>query len=432
MKSHAAFVCIKPFSKGRLSTNPRLSLWQAGREGGLREVSSKVQLPRQRRYCCWGVCAWPGPGPGPGPWPPLSHRACGGSRQVGGWWGPGRGRCCVAGGEGGRAEVGGWYVWKQHLGQSGKKSTCLRGCVRWFCDPWPLSSLPPLPARGAIPGQPTATLPWRRRVRGRPCGRQPYTSAGTEKRRAPPLPVRGRGARPRCRPPRLPRTPPGEGPGRAGSAPAPRSPGRVGRGGAGVRAVRRGCDVLRAQPHSTRPARLEMLPRAAAAARGATATFADDVLRVFGANHSLSAGQLCALLQQQLGAEPALDAVLRLTHNQVPRWPPARWRREPGLSGCRFGSAAAAVVRARLETHVQEQGRRRGWAAPEFLKSQRRRVPSRWSRERRREGAKISWGAGPEFRAKVPVHWGERLVIGGQLPSISELLCAAVRGCPWD
>lgn len=68
----------------------------------------------------------------------------------------------------------------------------------------------------------------------------------------------------------------------------------------------------------------------------AAATFADDVLRVFGANHSLSAGQLSALLQR-LGAAPALGAVLPLTHlhhNQVPR--------EPGLSGCRFGCAARA------------------------------------------------------------------------------------------
>lgn len=96
--------------------------------------------------------------------------------------------------------------------------------------------------------------------------------------------------------------------------------------------------MLGPQRHSTRPAGLEMLPRVAAAARGApaTATFADDVLRVFGANHSLSAGQLSGLLRQ-LGAAPALDAVLPLTHlhhNQVPRWPPAGWRREPGLSGC--------------------------------------------------------------------------------------------------
>ncbi|NXS46749.1 S39A8 protein, partial [Balaeniceps rex] len=54
---------------------------------------------------------------------------------------------------------------------------------------------------------------------------------------------------------------------------------------------------------------------AAAAVRAAPAasTFADDVLRVFGANHSLSAGQLSALLHQ-LGAAPALGAVLPLTH----------------------------------------------------------------------------------------------------------------------
>ncbi|KAM6400514.1 metal cation symporter ZIP8 isoform 2-T3 [Pluvialis apricaria] len=55
-----------------------------------------------------------------------------------------------------------------------------------------------------------------------------------------------------------------------------------------------------------------MLPRAAGA-RSATAAFADDVLRVFGANHSLSAEQLSSLLQQ-LGAAPALDAALPLTH----------------------------------------------------------------------------------------------------------------------
>lgn len=54
---------------------------------------------------------------------------------------------------------------------------------------------------------------------------------------------------------------------------------------------------------------------------GADATsFADDVLRVFGANHSLSAGQLSALLQR-LGAAPALGSALPLAHlhhNQVP------------------------------------------------------------------------------------------------------------------
>lgn len=49
-------------------------------------------------------------------------------------------------------------------------------------------------------------------------------------------------------------------------------------------------------------------------------SFADDVLRVFGANHSLSAGQLSALLQR-LGAAPALGSALPLAHlhhNQVP------------------------------------------------------------------------------------------------------------------
>ncbi|XP_041280462.1 metal cation symporter ZIP8 [Onychostruthus taczanowskii] len=42
-------------------------------------------------------------------------------------------------------------------------------------------------------------------------------------------------------------------------------------------------------------------------------SFADDVLRVFGANHSLSAGQLSALLQR-LGAAPALGSALPLAH----------------------------------------------------------------------------------------------------------------------
>ncbi|KAM6269865.1 metal cation symporter ZIP8 isoform 1-T1 [Porphyrio hochstetteri] len=57
-----------------------------------------------------------------------------------------------------------------------------------------------------------------------------------------------------------------------------------------------------------------MLTRSVAT-RGAPAavTFADDVLRVFGANHSLSAGQLSSLLQQ-LGAAPALSSLLPLTH----------------------------------------------------------------------------------------------------------------------
>ncbi|XP_061849135.1 metal cation symporter ZIP8 [Colius striatus] len=53
---------------------------------------------------------------------------------------------------------------------------------------------------------------------------------------------------------------------------------------------------------------MEMLPGAAA-----EAAFADDVLRVFGANNSLSAGQLSALLHR-LGAAPALGALLPLTH----------------------------------------------------------------------------------------------------------------------
>ncbi|KAJ7414414.1 hypothetical protein BTVI_41143 [Pitangus sulphuratus] len=51
-----------------------------------------------------------------------------------------------------------------------------------------------------------------------------------------------------------------------------------------------------------------LLPRAAAAT-----SFADDVLRVFGANHSLSAPQLSALLQQ-LGAASALGSALPLQH----------------------------------------------------------------------------------------------------------------------
>ncbi|NWZ68269.1 S39A8 protein, partial [Acrocephalus arundinaceus] len=42
-------------------------------------------------------------------------------------------------------------------------------------------------------------------------------------------------------------------------------------------------------------------------------SFADDVLRVFGANHSLSAGQLSSLLQR-LGAAPALGSALPLAH----------------------------------------------------------------------------------------------------------------------
>ncbi|KAM6345618.1 LOW QUALITY PROTEIN: metal cation symporter ZIP8 [Podargus strigoides] len=54
-----------------------------------------------------------------------------------------------------------------------------------------------------------------------------------------------------------------------------------------------------------------MLP--GAAARGAPATFAEDVLRFFGANESLSAGQLSVLLDR-LGAAPALGAALPLTH----------------------------------------------------------------------------------------------------------------------
>ncbi|NXS10253.1 S39A8 protein, partial [Neodrepanis coruscans] len=58
-----------------------------------------------------------------------------------------------------------------------------------------------------------------------------------------------------------------------------------------------------------RPAGMETpLPPAAA-----VTSFADDVLRVFGANHSLSAGQLSVLLQQ-LGAAPALGSALPLDH----------------------------------------------------------------------------------------------------------------------
>lgn len=69
---------------------------------------------------------------------------------------------------------------------------------------------------------------------------------------------------------------------------------------------------LRHPPHLPRPAGME--------GQLDGTSFADDVLRVFGANHSLSAGQLSALLQR-LGAAPALSSALPLAHlhhNQVP------------------------------------------------------------------------------------------------------------------
>lgn len=130
---------------------------------------------------------------------------------------------------------------------------------------------------------------------GQPRGRPQPPDGGArpalgERHRAPP------GAPRRCRPPRGPTTPPGEGP--DGRAPLPPR-GARGQG-------------LRRPPHSPRPAGME-------GQLGAT-SFADDVLRVFGANHSLSAGQLSALLQR-LGAAPALGSELPLAHlhhNQVP------------------------------------------------------------------------------------------------------------------
>ncbi|XP_015141100.2 metal cation symporter ZIP8 isoform X1 [Gallus gallus] len=56
-----------------------------------------------------------------------------------------------------------------------------------------------------------------------------------------------------------------------------------------------------------------MLSGVAVRGSPAATTFAEDVLRVFGSNRSLSAGQLSALLSQ-LGAAPALSAVLPLPH----------------------------------------------------------------------------------------------------------------------
>lgn len=86
-----------------------------------------------------------------------------------------------------------------------------------------------------------------------------------------------------------------------------------------------GAAGLRCPPHSSRPDGMEgQLP-----GPPSSMSFADDVLSVFGANHSLSAGQLSSLLQR-LGAAPVLGSALSLAHlhhNQVPA--PRGWKR-PG------------------------------------------------------------------------------------------------------
>lgn len=144
-------------------------------------------------------------------------------------------------------------------------------------------------------------------------------------------------------PPRFPTTPPGEGP----PPPTPRRTAEGPRSGH----TRRGAEML-----------------SGAAVRGSpAATFAEDVLRVFGSNRSLSAGQLSALLSR-LGAAPALSTVLPLSHlhhNQVqvpPRGPgcvaagvPARSLRGSSWGGRKGGKerakvcgGTAAAIRRRL------------------------------------------------------------------------------------
>lgn len=411
--------------------------------------------------------AWPGPGPWPRTVPPgLSWVVTAGGRGACSW-GPG-------GGEGAPRQVGEGGQAALSRCRSGNGAGAVQAglCLTDASDG--LGTLGPgLAATGNSAASPPFAAAWGR-LRAAPCRPSVVTQGyggggGGEALRLPsapgpaglgwrsvssPTPRRGpksgtascrgpaaggwgrRPPRPEQRgrrrpvPSRLPTTPPGEGPRRSGAAPAPRSPGSAGRGGA--RAVRRGCAVLGAQRHSPRPAGLEMLARAAAAgARVAPAgeSFADDVLRVFGANHSLSAGQLAGLLHR-LGAAPALGAVLPLAHlhhNQVPRW----WRRREPLRLRGDGEA-----RAGLETHVQGRGRRAGWAGSSVVSCISSTVVFLHV-EAGREGAKVYWGAGLGFRAKVPVRWWDRLAAGGRTDrgggtGIRELLPAAVRGCPAD
>lgn len=146
--------------------------------------------------------------------------------------------------------------------------------------------------------------------------------------------VSRRGAAPG--PPRFPTTPPGEGP----SPPTPR------RAAEGPRSGHTRCGA-------------EMLSGVAVRGSPAATTFAEDVLRVFGSNRSLSAGQLSALLSQ-LGAAPALSAVLplpHLHHNQV-QVPP----RGPGCSA-RPGFRLGAFVVPRGEEGKEGAKVRGGTAA---------------------------------------------------------------------
>ncbi|KAL2304888.1 hypothetical protein Nmel_006843, partial [Mimus melanotis] len=235
---------------------------------------------------------------GPGPWPPLSLLPSSGSGQLG------------------VGQVAAWQV-----GQAGKLGLCL-GTAAWARTTLFVRPLAPGPGPVATGSFASSHLPARRAISdgpapppvaaqgggepGRcpqppdggaqpPLGERPDGAAGTERRH------RAADARPAS-----PLRPPGRG--RAGG-PRSRPAGPVGRGEGGAAA-------LRHPPHCSRPAGMEghSLPGAPDAT-----SFADDVLRVFGANHSLSAGQLSALLQR-LGAAPALGSALpiaHLHHNQV-------------------------------------------------------------------------------------------------------------------
>lgn len=223
-----------------------------------------------------------------------------------------------------------------------------RGCPR---DPG--SSDGPAPCRQVRAGERLASLETARRALRRGRSAPELVPDGS----APQPAVSRRSAAPG--PPRFPTTPHGEGP----PPPTPRRAAEGPRSGH----TRRGAEMLMG-----------------AAVRGSpAATFAEDVLRVFGSNRSLSAGQLSALLSR-LGAAPALSAVLplpHLHHNQV-RVPPrglgcsaarvparslrgSSWGgRKGGEEGAKVRGGTAAAVRRGLLRAALEVGStwRLAWA----------------------------------------------------------------------
>lgn len=277
---------------------------------------------------------WPGPGPGPWPRPRLPRLAARGSWQVGA--GPARG--AQAGAEGAA-----WQTGAGGLRWAGARLERALGAVREgpcasvdasggfvTLGPWAgahsnqeFCNFPSGPRAGPPPDSPVSRQKGGTGLRGRP---------------APALP-----------PP--PPTPPGEGP--SGRAPLPprRAP--------GARAVRR-VRLPRAQRHSPRSrgagdaprrgGRGDLRRRCAARFRGRPQPIGRAALRA-----AAAAGR-CAGPGRGAAADPPAP-------QPGTAGAPARRRREPGLPGCRLGSAAA-VVRAGLERRVQEQGRRAGWAAP--------------------------------------------------------------------